>query len=253
MGVSGASVQNETGWSGDRIRRPRPANSWAGAGARGRGGTAGPEETPSCASWASPGSSPFSPGCFVYLVKAGNVERMEELFFFLSFFFSFLILNVHMNSSFLGCKCPQRTRKLRGGKTKSPERDTNKATLVRVPSAVNSFPFLVPVLRPGEPPSPTCCGCRGTPAHPGLGAAESSGPGPGAGEGRRAAAPAGSLRAPWEPAFRERGLGFPRPGPAAAGEARPGRCRRVTPAPGVANRKRKSRGTGVFSLIRFTL
>lgn len=28
MGVSGASVQNETGWSGDRIRRPRPANSW---------------------------------------------------------------------------------------------------------------------------------------------------------------------------------------------------------------------------------
>lgn len=140
-----------------------------------------------------------------------------------------------------------------GGETKSPERDTNKATLVRVPSAVNSFPFLVPVLRPGEPPSPTCCGCRGTPAHPGLEAAGSSGPGPGAGEGRRAAAPAGSLRAPWEPAFRERGRGFPRPGPAAAGEASPGRCRRVTPAPGVANRKRKSRGTGVFSLIRFTL
>lgn len=44
-----------------------------------------------------------------------------------------------------------------------------------------------------------------------------------------------------------------RPGPAAAGEACPSRCRRVTPAPGVANRKRKSRGAGVFPLIRFTL
>lgn len=121
-----------------------------------------------------------------------------------------------------------------GGETKSPERDTNKATLVRVPSAVNSFPFLFPVLRPGEPPSPTCWGCRGTPAHPGLGAAEeSSGPGPGAGEGRRAAAPAGNLRAPWEPAFRERGLGFPRPSRRGGslprqvpqGHARPGGCK----------------------------
>lgn len=253
MGVSGASVQNETGWSGDRIRRPRPANSWAGAGARGRGGTAGPEETPSCASWASPGSSPFSPGCFVYLVKAGNVERMEELFFFLSFFFFFFNTKCAYELIVSWMLSVLSELEILGGETKSPERDTNKATLVRVPSAVNSFPFLVPVLRPGEPPSPTCWGCRGTPAHPGLGAAESSGPGPGAGEGRRAAAPAGSLRAPWEPAFRERGLGFPRPGPAAAGEARPGRCRRVTPAPGVANRKRKSRGTGVFPLIRFTL
>ena len=42
-------------------------------------------------------------------------------------------------------------------------------------------------------------------------------------------------------------------GRAAAGGARPGRCRRVTPSPGVANRKRKSRRAGAFPLIRFTL
>lgn len=168
---------------------------------------------------------------------------------FLSFLFFFFKLNVHMNSSFLGCKCPQRTRDS-WGKTKSPERDTNKATPVRMPS--QSVPFLVPVLRPGEPPPPIPWGCPRTPAHAGLGAAEeSSARERGRGGGLRP--PAGSLRAPWEPPFRQRGLGFPRPGPAAAGEACPSRCRRVTPAPGVANRKRKSRGAGVFPLIRFTL
>lgn len=71
---------------------------------------------------------------------------MEELFFFLSFFFSFLILNVHMNSSFLGCKCPQRTRKLRGGKTKSPERDTRRLWSGCHPQSIpflSSSPFCV--------------------------------------------------------------------------------------------------------------
>lgn len=168
---------------------------------------------------------------------------------FLSFLFFFFKLNVHMNSSFLGCKCPQRTRDS-WGKTKSLERDTNKATPVRMPSAVSSFP------------RPRSASWRAPSPHP-LGLPQDSRTprtrsrggelGPGAGEGRRAAAPAGSLRAPWEPPFRQRGLGFPRPGPTAAGEACPSRCRRVTPAPGVANRKRKSRGAGVFPLIRFTL
>lgn len=47
-------------------------------------------------------------------------------------------------------------------------------------------------------------------------------------------------------------LGNQAAGGAAAGVAPRGRCRRVTLAPGVANRKRKSRAPGAFPLIRFT-
>lgn len=149
---------------------------------------------------------------------------------FLSFLF-FFKLNVHMNSSFLGCKCPQRTRDS-WGKTKSPERDTNKATPVRMPSAVSSFP------------RPRSASWRAPSPHP-LGLPQDSGTrrtrsrggelGPGAGEGRRAAAPRGKFTGavgtslpPARPGLspagpRRRGGGLPQQVP--QGHARPGGCK----------------------------
>lgn len=138
-----------------------------------------------------------------------------------------------------------------------------------MPSAVNSLPFAP------NSSSASRRGIPGTPAHPGPGAAEQR-------AGARAREKGGCLRT-WGAQFPSTvgtsnpgalGLGSALPGlgpsgppsgsylgetESASGSGRrkgssPGQVPRgVRPSPGVANRKRKSRGAGAFPLIRFTL
>lgn len=78
-GLSVLSVQDETGQS----QRPHPANSWAAAGAVGRGEAAGLQGAPPSASLAPP---VFSPPLLDSLFSERGGDRRPV---FVSFLFSF--------------------------------------------------------------------------------------------------------------------------------------------------------------------
>lgn len=86
MGVRDPSAQDETGCPGNLIQRLQPRKL---VGRCGWVQKAGKEwlarREPLLRISGASSFSPLSPGCFVYLVKAGNVERMKGQFSFLSF------------------------------------------------------------------------------------------------------------------------------------------------------------------------
>lgn len=79
MGLWDLSVQDDTG----RSQRPHPANSWAAAGAIGRGGAAGLQGTPPSA---SPAPAFSAHSCLDSLFSERGEDRRPV---FVSFLFSF--------------------------------------------------------------------------------------------------------------------------------------------------------------------
>lgn len=114
-----------------------------------------------------PGFSLLSLGGLVNLVKAKNVERIEEQFFFL-----FVLARCacgyelidYWTSDLIELEIPGESLRGRDVARENPEQGTNKPTLVPVPSAVNFFPLLFAPPHLGEG---SLRGCPRISAHPG--------------------------------------------------------------------------------------
>ena len=131
------------------------------------GRSGGPIENPLLLHLRRPGFSLLSPGGLVNLVKARNVERMEEQFFFL-----FVLARCacgyelidYWTSDLIELEITGENLRGRHVARENPDQGTNKPALVPVPSAVNFFPLLFAPRHLGEG---SLRSCPRISAHPG--------------------------------------------------------------------------------------
>lgn len=130
-----------------------------------QGRSGGPIGNPSFCISGAPGFTLLSPEGLVNLVKARNVERMEEQFFFLFVLASCACVyefTDYWTSDLIELEIIGENLRTQHVTRENPEQGTNKPTLV--PFAVNFFPLLFASPRLGEG-SPR--GCPRISAHPG--------------------------------------------------------------------------------------